>query len=67
MSRRLGEKAWAESGLGASSDVAELKTTITHLGQRNAELARQMEEREAELEAARAANRQLTRALNHKE
>ncbi|MEU2502328.1 hypothetical protein [Streptomyces sp. NRRL F-5527] len=65
LSRRLGEKAWAESGLGDSAGVAELKTTITHLEQHNAELARQIEEREAELEAARAANRQLTRALNH--
>ncbi|MFJ8133290.1 hypothetical protein [Streptomyces hydrogenans] len=47
--------------------ATELKSTITLLEQRSVDLGRQVGEREAELEAARAANRQLTRALSHRE
>ncbi|MCX4460034.1 hypothetical protein OOK58_50475 [Streptomyces sp. NBC_01728] len=41
--------------------------TITRLEQQNVDLTASLEEREAELEAAREANRQLTRALNQRE
>ncbi|MEU3994154.1 hypothetical protein AB0F24_38500 [Streptomyces platensis] len=66
LSKHLGEQAWRESGLGAPGDVAELQATITRLEQRNTELIRALEERQAELDAARAANRDLTRALNQR-
>lgn len=64
LSKALGEQVWQESGLGSSADVEELQRTITHLEQQTAGLTASLEEREAELEAARMANRQLSRALN---
>ncbi|AZP23009.1 hypothetical protein EJC51_47270 [Streptomyces aquilus] len=66
LSRQLGERAWHESGLSAPADIAELHAAVTHLEQRTVELSRDLEERQAELEAARAANRELTRALNQR-
>ncbi|MEU9006279.1 hypothetical protein [Streptomyces sp. NPDC048551] len=66
LSRALGEEVWKASGLGAQSDVAELNSQVTRLEQRNVELTRVLEERDAELDAARAANRELTRALNQR-
>ncbi|MGW5423665.1 hypothetical protein [Streptomyces sp. NPDC003943] len=59
-------QAWREAGLGASADIAELQATITRLEQREIALTRQLGDRQAELDAARAANRELTRALNHR-
>ncbi|WP_336054324.1 hypothetical protein [Streptomyces sp. CA2R101] len=53
-------------GLGAPADIDEQRRTITQLEQRNVDLASRLEEREVELEAARAANRELTRALNQR-
>ncbi|MGW1053522.1 hypothetical protein [Streptomyces sp. NPDC002521] len=41
--------------------------TVTRLEQQAVGLKASLEEREAELEAAREANRQLTRALNQRE
>jgi hypothetical protein len=66
LSELLGEQAWRESGLGAPTEVEELQLTTTRLEQRNVELSRTLEDLEAELEAARAANRELTRALNQR-
>lgn len=57
---------WRESGLGAPADIDELQRHITRLEQRNVELIALLEEREAELAAARAANRELTKALNQR-
>ncbi|MFI0264790.1 hypothetical protein ACH4OW_38020 [Streptomyces sp. NPDC017056] len=67
LSRQLGSLAWHEAGLGAANDVAELQAAVVRHEQRNTELSRLLEERQAELEAARDANRQLTRALNQRE
>ncbi|MGP4091226.1 hypothetical protein [Streptomyces sp. KR55] len=67
LSEALGEQVWRESGLGAPADVEELQRTITRLEQQTVDLTASLEEREAELEAARAANRDLTRALNQRE
>ncbi|MEU8965251.1 hypothetical protein AB0C89_26570 [Streptomyces sp. NPDC048491] len=67
LSRALGEEIWNSSGLRAPGDVAELTRRITHLEQANVELGRMLEERQSELDAARAANRDLTRALNQRE
>jgi regulator of replication initiation timing len=64
LSESLGETAWKESGLGASADIDHLQRRITLLEQDLADIRGQLEERTEELEAARAANRELTRALN---
>lgn len=66
LSKALGEEVWRTSGLGAPADVAELNSRLTQVEQRNVELTRALEEREAELDAARTANRDLTRALNQR-
>ncbi|MFE6334198.1 hypothetical protein ACFVOK_13385 [Streptomyces sp. NPDC057798] len=67
LSENLGEQVWRESGLSAAADIEELQRTITRLEQRTIYLTASLEEREAELEAARGANRELTRALNQRE
>ncbi|WP_244206986.1 DUF6262 family protein [Streptomyces swartbergensis] len=64
LSELLGDQAWKESGLGATADIEELQRQIVQLEQMNVELTGQLEERQAELDAARGANRELTRALN---
>ncbi|GHC94812.1 hypothetical protein GCM10010309_80600 [Streptomyces violaceochromogenes] len=66
LSRQLGQRAWQESGLGASADVSDLQTTVTRLEQHIVELTRRLEEQQGDLEAARSANRDLTRALNQR-
>ncbi|MCX4960284.1 hypothetical protein [Streptomyces virginiae] len=66
LSKSLGEEIWRLSGLGPPADIAELSSRVTGLEERNVELTRAMEERQAELGAARAANRDLTRALNQR-
>jgi chromosome segregation ATPase len=64
LSQLLGEHAWRESGLGAPADVEELQRRITHLEQRVIDLQDLLDERDQELEAARAANRELITTLN---
>ncbi|WP_344012065.1 DUF6262 family protein [Streptomyces thermospinosisporus] len=64
LSEQLGEQAWNESGLGAPPDIDHLQRRIAMLEQELVEKQGQIEERTEELEAARAANRELTRALN---
>jgi len=64
LSETLGEQAWRESGLGAATDIDELQRRVTGLEHCNVALQRQLEEREGELDAARAANRELISALN---
>jgi regulator of replication initiation timing len=65
LSEALGENAWAESGLGAPVNIDELQWRITQLEPQLAEMRGELNDRTDELEAARAANRELTRALNH--
>jgi chromosome segregation ATPase len=60
----LGERAWAESGLGGPDDIQQLQRRITTLEQQVADLTGQLEERQQELEAARAADRELITRLN---
>ncbi|MFD3676422.1 hypothetical protein [Streptomyces sp. NPDC058613] len=67
LSKTLGDEIWRTSGLGAPADIADLTSRITQLEQRNVELIQALEERQDELNAARAANRDLTRALNHRD
>lgn len=64
LSQMLGEQAWRESGLGAPEDIDKLKRRITELEQTVVDLTRQLEERGEELDAARAANREMITRLN---
>ncbi|MFI6729293.1 DUF6262 family protein [Streptomyces sp. R-74717] len=66
LSEALGEQTWRESGLGTPLDLDELQRTITRLEQKVVDLSATLEEREGDLEASRAANRDLTRALNQR-
>ena len=64
LSEALGEQAWRESGLGAPADIDALTQKITHLEQQAIDLRLQLEERDQDLAAARAANRELIAQLN---
>ena len=64
LSEALGEQAWRESGLGAPDDINQLKQQIVTLEQHTVDLGLQLEERDQELDAARAANRELMAQLN---
>ena len=64
LSQALGEQAWRESGLGAPADIDALSQQITHLEQQITDLRIRLEERDEELAAARAANRELMAQLN---
>ncbi|MBV9162419.1 MAG: hypothetical protein JO281_12890 [Pseudonocardiales bacterium] len=64
LSEALGEQAWRESGLGAPLDVDALNQKITHLEQQAIDLRQQLNERDEDLAAARATNRELMTRLN---
>jgi hypothetical protein len=64
LSEALGNQAWRESGLGTPADIDALNQKITHLEQQAAGLRLQLEERDEDLAAARAANRELMAQLN---
>lgn len=64
LSDALGEQAWHESGLGAPDDIDQLKQRIVALEQHTVDLRLQLEERDQDLDAARAANRELMTRLN---
>ena len=64
LSGTLGEQAWHESGLGVPADIDALSQTVTHLEQQAIDLRLQLEERDQDLAAARAANRELMAQLN---
>ncbi|MGI8311541.1 hypothetical protein [Saccharopolyspora hattusasensis] len=64
LSEALGEQAWRESGLGTPTDIDALHQQITHLEQQVVDLRLQLAERDEDLEAARAANRELMTRLN---
>jgi chromosome segregation ATPase len=65
LSEALGEQAWRESGLGAPTDIDALHQQITHLEQQVIDLRIKLDERDEDLAAARAANRELMARLNH--
>ena len=58
-------KPGSESGLGAPADIDTLDSKITQLEQQAADLRIQLSERDDELAAARAANRELMTRINH--
>lgn len=64
LSEALGEKTWRESGLGAPTDIDALHEQITHLEQQAIDKQQQLEERDEDLAAARATNRELMARLN---
>ena len=64
LSDALGEQAWQESGLGTPADIDALKQQATQLEQQVIDLRLQLEERDQDLAAARAANRELMAQLN---
>lgn len=65
LSEALGEQARRESGLGAPPDIDALNDKISQLEQQAADLRIQLSERDDELAAARAANRELMTRINH--
>ena len=64
LSEALGEQAWRESGLGAPADIDALNHKLTHLEQQAIDLRLQLDDRDQDLAAARAANRELISQLN---
>jgi uncharacterized protein DUF6262 len=64
LSEALGEHAWRESGLGTPADVDALHQQITHLEQQAVDLRLQLAERDQDLAAARATNRELMARIN---
>ena len=64
LSDLLGQRAWRESGLGAPADIDTLTQHNLTLEQHIVDLRLQLEERDQDLAAARAANRELMAQLN---
>lgn len=64
LSEALGEQAWRESGLGTPADIDALHQQITHLEQQVIDLRLQLDERNEDLAAARATNRELMTRIN---
>jgi len=64
LSSLLGEHAWQESGLGAPADIDTLKQHNLALEQQIIDLRLQLSERDQDLAAARAANRELMTQIN---
>ncbi|MGH3684017.1 MAG: hypothetical protein ACRDSM_02945 [Pseudonocardiaceae bacterium] len=65
LSEALGEQAWRASGLGAPDDINALNQQITHFEQQIIDLRQQLTERDEDLAAARATNRELMTRINH--
>jgi hypothetical protein len=64
LSEAPGDQAWRESGLGAPAGIDALNHKIANLDQHVTGLRLQLDERDSELAAARAANRELMARLN---
>jgi len=64
LSEALGKQAWRESGLGTPADIDALGQKIAHLELQAADLRLRLEERDEDLAAARAANREFMARLN---
>ncbi|MEU4234332.1 hypothetical protein AB0F17_59505 [Nonomuraea sp. NPDC026600] len=59
-----GLSPWRESGIGGPEDTEQLKARITTLEQQVIDLELKLQERDDDLAAARAANRELMAQLN---
>jgi uncharacterized small protein (DUF1192 family) len=64
LSKALGQTAWEASGLGAPADVETLTCRIVELEQQILDFRAELAERDEDLAAARAANRELMAQLN---
>jgi chromosome segregation ATPase len=64
LSEQLGEQAWRDSGLGGPDTTEQLQRRVNELEQHAAQLCRQLADRDDELDAARATNRELMTQLN---
>ena len=64
LSDALGERAWHDSGLGAPADIDALHQQITQLEQQVIDLGLQLAERDEDLAAARATNREFMARIN---
>ncbi|MFJ9195465.1 hypothetical protein [Streptomyces globisporus] len=64
LSEALDQTAWEASGLGAPADIETLTRRATELEQQILDLRGELAERDEDLEAARAANRELMAQLN---
>jgi hypothetical protein len=64
LSRHLGRQVWRKTGLGAPDETARLEARVAQLEQEALDLRQQLEERDEELAAARAANRTLLAQVN---
>ncbi|MEU9649964.1 DUF6262 family protein [Streptomyces sp. NPDC048110] len=64
LSESLGQAAWEASGLGAPADVETLTRRVTELEQQLLDLRAELDERDEDLVAARAANRELMAQVN---
>ncbi|MEU6366442.1 DUF6262 family protein [Streptomyces sp. NPDC046931] len=64
LSELMGEQTWRDSGLGAPDGIEQIQKRVVQLEQEKGDLKLKLEEVLEDLEASRAANRELTRALN---
>jgi hypothetical protein len=64
LSTELGQHVWQRTGIGAPADIDSLQARILDLEQQVLDLKIQVDERTDELEAARSANRELTKIVN---
>lgn len=64
LSDTLGQQAWHASGFGAPVDIDTLQQRIEHLEQHVADLTSKLDDRDDDLAAARATNRELMTQLN---
>jgi chromosome segregation ATPase len=64
LSEVLGEEVFRASGIGCSDDSEALRTRAGQLEQQALDLRQELEERTADLDAARAANRDLMTLAN---
>jgi len=64
LSEVLGEEVFHASGLGGPDDTEQLRRRVAELEQTTVDLRQQLKERAEELEAARAANRELMAEVN---
>ncbi|MEU6875720.1 DUF6262 family protein [Streptomyces sp. NPDC046751] len=64
LAEALGEQVWQQAGLGGPLDHDALQKRVVQLEEHIAELRQQLADRDDDLDAARAANRQLMASLN---
>jgi hypothetical protein len=64
LSAELGQHVWERTGIGAPADIDGLQARILDLEQQVLDLKIRLDERADELEAARSANRELTKIVN---